>query len=622
MVLSRLKRLREQMALRHIDAYIVCTEDFHGSEYVGDYFKVREYFSGFTGSAGILVVTPLEAALWTDGRYFLQAEKELAESSIRLMRSGQPGVPKPEEYLKLQAGENMTVGFDGRTVSAAFVKRISDQLIHGNVTFSYEEDLADIVWQDRPAISTELVWELPVNYAGLSREEKLACVRTAMDEQGADFYVISALDNIAWLLNLRGNDVECNPVFLSYMIVGRQYAYLYIHEDILSEEIHSRLNQAGVMLRPYDAVYEDLQNVDFLARLGTKKADRNVLAGQDDQNTDGGSYGILVDERFLNYRILMSLSPNLRGINAFDPIQKMKAVKTKAECDNMKRAHVKDGVAVTRFIYWLKQNIGREKITELGAACKLEQFRREQEGYLGPSFAPIMAYAEHGAIVHYSATEESNGVLEPRSFLLADTGGHYLEGTTDITRTIPLGELTAEEKKAYTLVLAGHLLLANARFLYGLRGVQLDILAREPLWREGLDFNHGTGHGVGYLLNVHEGPNAFRYRMPEGTVDSVVLEEGMITSDEPGLYFGGKFGIRHENLILCRKAEQNAYGQFMCFENLTMVPFDWDAIDTDYMSNQEISLLNNYHAQVFATISPYLNEDEKKWLYGMTRERA
>ncbi len=233
-----------------------------------------------------------------------------------------------------------------------------------------------------------------------------------------------------------------------------------------------------------------------------------------------------------------------------------------------------------------------------------------------------MAYAEHETIVHYSATEESNGVLEPRSFLLADTGGHYLEGTTDITRTIVLGELTAEEKKAYTLVLAGHLQLANARFLYGLRGVQLDILAREPLWKEGLDFNHGTGHGVGYLLNVHEGPNAFRYRMPEGAVDSVVLEEGMITSDEPGLYFAGKFGIRHENLILCRKAEQNAYGQFMCFENLTMVPFDWDAIDTDYMSNQEISLLNAYHAQVFATISPYLNEDEKKWLYEMTRERA
>ena len=333
MVLSRLERLREQMALRHIDAYIVCTEDFHGSEYVGDYFKAREYFSGFTGSAGILVVTPLEAALWTDGRYFLQAEKELAESSIRLMRSGQPGVPKPEEFLEMQAGEKMTVGFDGRTVSAAFVKRISDKLIHGKVTFSYEEDLADIVWKDRPAISTEPVWELPVNYAGLSREEKLACVRTVMDEQGADFYIISALDNIAWLLNLRGNDVESNPVFLSYMIVGRQYAYLYIHEDILSEEIHSRLNQAGVILRPYDAVYEDLQNVDFLARLGTKKAD---------------SYGILVDERFLNYRILMSLSLNLRVINAFDPIQKMKAVKTKAECDNMKCAQIEGQILAAR----------------------------------------------------------------------------------------------------------------------------------------------------------------------------------------------------------------------------------------------------------------------------------
>lgn len=606
MISERLEELRRQMALRHIDAYIICTEDFHGSEYVGDYFKTREYISGFTGSAGILVVLEREAALWTDGRYFLQAEKELAGSPILLMRSGQPGVPRLEVFLKERAGNKFCVGFDGRTVSAAFVKRISHTLTDCEVTFLYEEDLADIVWRDRPALSKAPVWELSVQYAGMSREEKLACVRTAMEKKGADLYVIGALDNIAWLLNLRGNDVECNPVFLSYMILGRRYAYLYIHEEILSEAIHAALNRAGVMLRPYDAVYEDLGNVDFLARLGDREA---------------GKYAVLIDEKLLNYRILTGISPELSVINTADPIQNMKAVKTKAECDNMKQAHVRDGVAVTRFMYWLKKNIGRERITELSAAEKLEQFRREQEGYLGPSFAPIMAFAEHGAIVHYSADEKSNAVLEPRSFLLADTGGHYLEGTTDITRTFPLGELTDEEKRAYTLVLAGHLQLANARFLYGLRGVQLDILAREPLWRNGMDFNHGTGHGVGYLLNVHEGPNAFRYRIPEGPIDSAVLEEGMITSDEPGFYLAGKFGIRHENLILCRKAEKNDYGQFMCFENLTMVPFDWDAIDIRYMSNQEITFLNAYHVQVYEKISPYLNEDEKRWLYEVTKER-
>lgn len=607
MILERLSRLREQMALRSIDAYIVCTEDFHGSEYVGDYFKSREYLSGFTGSAGTLVVLAGEAALWTDGRYFLQAQKELAGSTIQLMKSGQPGVPKLEEYLQEKAGKSFVIGFDGRTVSAAFVKRISDKLSDCDITFAYEEDLADAVWTDRPALSKKPVWELAVQYAGLSRQEKLACVRTAMEEQGADLYVISALDDIAWLLNLRGDDVACNPVFLSYMIVGRQYAYLYIHEEIVSEDLHSRLNQAGVMLRPYDAVYEDLQNVDFLARLDYKIIPRKI--------------SLLIDEKLLNYRILQSISPELEVVKAADPIQNMKAVKTKIECDNVKQAHIKDGVAVTRFMYWLKQTIGKEKITELSAAAKLEEFRQEQEGYLGPSFDPIMAFADHGAIVHYSATEESDAILEPRSFLLSDTGGHYLEGTTDITRTFPLGELTEEEKKAYTLVLAGHLQLANARFLYGMRGVQLDILAREPLWREGLDFNHGTGHGVGYLLNVHEGPNAFRYRIPEGPIDSAVLEEGMITSDEPGLYLAGKFGIRHENLILCRKAEKNGYGQFMCFENLTMVPFDWDAIDTNYMSGQEMTFLNAYHAKVYEVISPYLTEAERKWLYEVTRER-
>lgn len=592
-VLERMKRLKKAMKQENIDAYIVCTEDFHGSEYVGDYFKFREYLSGFTGSAGTLVVLMDEVALWTDGRYFLQAEEQLSGTGILLQKIGQPGVQKIEEYLAEKLPEHGVIGFDGRMMSASFVKQIAAKLSKKQITFAGDKPLADKVWFDRPSLSKQPVWELELKYAGKSREEKLRNVRAAMEHKGVDYFVVSALDEIAWLLNLRGNDVQCNPVFLSYMLIDRQDSYLYINREIVSDELAKKLAEAKVFLKPYDAIYEDLRMLGKTSKL-------------------------LLDSHMVNYSILQRIPPEIDVIDDTDPIQLMKAVKTETEYINMGQAHIKDGVAVTRFMYWLKKNIGKEKITELSAAEKLSEFRQAQDGYLGPSFEPIMAFADHGAIVHYAATEDSDATLEPRSFLLADTGGHYLEGTTDITRTFVLGPLTAQEKKAYTLVLVGHLNLANARFLYGIRGAQLDVLAREPLWREGLDFNHGTGHGVGYLLNVHEGPNAFRYRIPDGKIESAVLEEGMITSDEPGFYLPGSFGIRHESLLLCRKAEQNEYGQFMRFDNLTMVPFDWEAIDLTYMSDRDISYLNAYHRQVYESISPYLNPEERQWLYEVT----
>lgn len=594
MIRERLEHLRKEMTQHNMQAYIVCTDDFHGSEYVGDYFKMREFLSGFTGSAGTLVVLEKEAALWTDGRYFLQAADQLEGSTIQLMKMGEEGVPTIEEYLADKLQNNDTIGFDGRTVTCDFVNKIQEKVAKKNITFAYEKDIADVVWNNRPALSKEKVWELDVKYTGVTREEKFVQLREKMKEAGADVFALTSLEEIAWLLNLRGNDVMCNPVFLSYMIIRNEDVTLYVEESILSDEIKKQLERVKVALKPYNDFYMDLKGIS------EKDA-------------------VLLDTSSANYMVKMSLPKACKVIDKVSPIELMKAIKTKTEYENERLAHVKDGVAVTKFMFWLKQNIGKEKMTEISVAEKLEELRKEQEGYIEPSFEPIMGYASHGAIVHYSATEESDATLEPKSFLLSDTGAQYYEGTTDITRTYALGELTDEEKKAYTLVLRGNLNLAAAKFMYGVRGINLDYIAREPLWQYGMDYNHGTGHGVGYVLNVHEGPNAFRWKLINEKMTSVVLEEGMITSNEPGVYIAGKFGIRLENMILCKKAEKTEYGQFMHFEDLTMVPFDLDAVDTSYMSDREIALLNAYHKKVYETISPFLNEEETAWLKQATR---
>ena len=586
--IEKLQALRGEMRKKNLSAYIVPTEDFHCSEYVGDYFKAREYLSGFTGSAGTLLVMPERALLWTDGRYFLQAEAQLSGSGIELMKSGEPGVPTLPEFLDEHLKKGAVVGFDGRTVTGAFVEELKEKTAAKQVTFYGKRDLADRVWEERPPMSAEPVWELGISYAGLSREEKLAKVRQEMERERADAFLVTALDETAWLLNLRGSDVKHTPVFLSYMFITKRRALLCAQKSAFSEAVCSELAKAGVTLLPYESIE------DMVASLP---------AGQ----------RILVDEKKVSYRLLKMISKGVEKINRPSPIALMKAVKTEREITHIRSVHVKDGVAVTRFIYWLKTHVGAEEITEISAASKLEAFRAGREGYLGPSFDPIMAYGPHGAIVHYEATPETDVAMEPKSFCLADTGGHYSEGTTDITRTIALGELTAREKRAYTLVLKGHLRLGAAKFLEGVCGQNLDVLARQPLWEEGLDYNHGTGHGVGYLLSVHEGPQNFRWRMG-GEAACVPLQEGMVLSNEPGLYLTGQFGIRHENLVLVRKGEKTNYGQFMYLEPLTMVPFDKDAIDVSLMTPQEISLLNDYHTKVYETLAPYFTGEELAWL--------
>lgn len=589
---ERLRQLREQMEKRDLAAYIVPTEDFHNSEYVGDYFKAREYLSGFTGSAGTLLVCRKNACLWTDGRYFLQAEQQLAGSGIELMKSGQPGVPALPEYLAehLEIGDK--IGFDGRTVTRAFVETLRNKTADKEVTFYSSEDLAGLVWTDRPALSAEPVWELGVDYAGLSREDKLKQVRDKMRDHKVDALLLTALDEVAWLLNLRGNDVHNTPVFLAYMMLTDKDAVLCVQEKILSAEINSILKKAGVSIAPYEKIEE---------LVGSLQAGWKLWA----------------DGRRVNYRLLEAIPAGVEQLDEPSPVERMKAVKTAAEMMNLREAHVKDGVAVTRFMRYLKTHVGKERITELGAAKALEEFRQQMEGYLGPSFDPIIAYGPHGAIVHYAATEDTDVEMQPAGLCLADTGGHYREGTTDITRTIVLGQLTEEERRDYTLVLKGHLRLGSAKFLEGVCGQNLDCLAREPLWENGLDYNHGTGHGVGFLLSVHEGPQNVRWRIGQDSV-CVPLEEGMVISNEPGLYVTGKFGIRHENLVLCRKGEQNAYGQFMYLEPLTMAPFDVDAIDASLLNRQEREWLNEYHQNVYETLSPYLTKEEQEWLQKAT----
>lgn len=593
-VKDRINALRILMNEKSMDAYIAVTDDFHASEYVGGYFKVREYLSGFTGSAGTLVVLKDKAALWTDGRYYIQAEEQLKNSTIDLMKSGQPNVPDITEYLYNSLDNGSTIGFDGRTVSNAFAAKLFEALKNKSIRFSYQTDLADEIWSNRPTLSKEPVWELDIKYAGLSRTEKLRLVRKKMTESGADILLLTALDEIAWLLNLRGNDVACTPVFLSYMIIERTTATLCVHREILCDEIIDRLKKDGILLADYNDFYQ------LIRELPANKT-------------------VQLDSSTANYCAFKSIPEKTKILDSQSPVIMMKAIKTPAEMSNIRTAHIKDGAAVTRFICWLKNHTDKEKITELSAAEKLERLRAENDTYLGPSFEPIIAYGAHGAIVHYEATEKTNVRIESKGLCLTDTGGHYLEGTTDITRTIALGEISKEEKTAFTLVLKGHLNLAAAKFKYGICGENLDYLARYPLWEHGLDFNHSTGHGVGCLLSVHEGPQRIYWNVYANPVH-YILEEGMILSNEPGYYLENHFGIRHENLVMVRKGEKNSYGQFMYFENLTMVPFDRDAIDPSLLNSSELKWLNEYHKKVFDTISPYFKGNELEWLKKVTEE--
>ena len=591
---QKLNSLRILMKEKKIDAYLVPTDDFHGSEYVGDYFKCRKYITGFTGSAGTAIITQDMAGLWTDGRYFIQAADQLRDTTIELFKSGEPGVPTVHQFLNDKLQEGMCLGFDGRTVSAREAEELQELLQEKHITFSVNDDLIGEIWEDRPVLSCEPVMELDIRWTGKSRADKIAEIREQMKAKEADTFILTSLDDIAWLLNIRGNDIHCCPVVLSYLVMMENELRLYANAAAFSEEIRSNLEADGVKIYPYDDVYSYVQTIS---------SDKKVLLSRANVNS----------------RLVSNIPSEVTILDEPNLTLLPKAVKNKTEMENERIAHIKDGIAVTKFIYWLKKNVTRTTITELSAAEKLYQFRSEQEHFLGDSFDPIIAYGTHAAIVHYSATEATDIPLEARGMVLADTGGHYLEGTTDITRTIVLGPVTAKEKKFFTAVLRGNLNLAAAKFKYGCTGLNLDYLARGPLWELGEDYNHGTGHGVGYLLNVHEGPNSFRWKNLPGN-PAPVLEEGMITSDEPGYYLENEFGIRHENLVLCKKAEKTSFGQFMCFEPLTMVPFDLEGINPEEMTERERKLLNDYHQKVYTTISPYLDEEEKEWLKQATRE--
>lgn len=591
---QKLNALRILMKEKKIDAYLVATDDFHGSEYVGDYFKCRKYITGFTGSAGTAIITQDMAGLWTDGRYFIQAADQLRDTTIELFKSGEPGVPTVHQFLNDKLEEGMCLGFDGRTVSAREAEELQELLQEKHITFSVNDDLIGEIWEDRPVLSCEPVMELDIRWTGKSRADKIAEIREQMKAKEADTFILTSLDDIAWLLNIRGNDIHCCPVVLSYLVMMENELRLYANAAAFSEEIRSNLEADGVKIYPYDDVYSYVQTIS---------SDKKVLLSRANVNS----------------RLVSNIPSEVTILDEPNLTLLPKAVKNKTEMENERIAHIKDGIAVTKFIHWLKKNVTRTTITELSAAEKLYQFRSEQEHFLGDSFDPIIAYGTHAAIVHYSATEATDIPLEARGMVLADTGGHYLEGTTDITRTIVLGPVTAKEKKFFTAVLRGNLNLAAAKFKYGCTGLNLDYLARGPLWELGEDYNHGTGHGVGYLLNVHEGPNSFRWKNLPGN-PAPVLEEGMITSDEPGYYLENEFGIRHENLVLCKKAEKTSFGQFMCFEPLTMVPFDLEGINPEEMTERERKLLNDYHQKVYTTISPYLDEEEKEWLKQVTRE--
>ena len=583
-ITERLARLRREMAQHGMDGYVVVTDDFHGSEYVGDYFKARAYLSGFTGSAGTLVVLPDRAALWTDGRYFLQAVEQLTGSTIELMRMGQPGVPAIGAFLAQYLSEGGVLGFDGRTVSSSFAGTLEKALEAKHIRFAGGEDLVDAVWPDRPALSDRPVWEL--TGCGLSREEKLAKLREKMAAADAAYLLLTSLTEIAWALDLRGGDVACTPVFLSFLLIGREDAQLCIQPSAVPADIGEKLAACGVTLRPYGAIYDLLRALPA----GTR---------------------VMADSATANYRIMESLS-HAEVLDQPSPAVLMKACKTQEETDGFRAAHIKDGAALCRFLYWLKTRIGEEPMTELSAAARLAAFRAEQPDFLDLSFDTIAGYGPHGAIVHYDPTPETDVPLHPEGLLLLDSGAHYRQGTTDVTRTIALGPVTEEEKRMFTLVLKGHLALGAARFPHGASGENLDVLARLPLWELGMDYNHGTGHGVGYILSVHEGPQSFRLRSADGR--RITLEEGMVISNEPGYYAAGKFGIRHENLVLVRTGDKTEFGQFMYLEPLTMVPFDRDAIDVSLLTEPELALLNDYHKLVYDTVSPLLCAEEQAWL--------
>ena len=572
MINQRITKLRQLMKERGIDLYIIPTSDFHQSEYVGSYFEARHYMSGFSGSAGTLIVREDEAYLWTDGRYFIQAEKELAGSCIQLMKMRTPGVPTIKEYIEKYP--EATIGFDGRVMP--YNQCLSTNPIKAN------EDLVDLIWQERPELSHEEIYLYDTKYCGVSRKEKLEIIREKMKD--AKYHLVTTLDDIAWIFNIRGNDVLCNPVALAYALIEKEKANLYLRKEAVSQEVIDELLKDQIEVKDYFDIYEDIKHIE----------------GK-----------VLLDTKSVNY----ALVSHIRQENIIDqtnPSQLLKSIKNETEIKATKDAHLHDGIAVTKFMYWLKTNIGKMEMDELSISNKLLEYRKQQPNFKDISFTTICAYRENAALMHYHPTEKQYSKVEASHLLLIDSGGQYLTGTTDITRTFVLGEMTQEERKDFTIALKAMFRLQNAHFIQDVTtGANLDILARGVIYDYDLDYRCGTGHGVGHFLNVHEGPNGLRPKSLYGHEACIV--PGMITTDEPGVYVEGSHGIRHENELLCVKHTENEYGTFLKFEPITYVPFDIEGLDLNYLSNHEIASINEYQQYAFDHIKDALTQEEKDW---------
>lgn len=592
-VKQRIGALQKLLAQENIDFYIVPTADYHSSEYVSDYFKMRAFLSGFTGSAGTLVVGNEEAGLWTDGRYFVQAEKELEGSGIVLYRMEEEGVPTIKEYLGKQVTEGQTIGFDGRVVSASFGKELEEALADKDVKFVYDRDVAAQLWKDRPAMPMSRLWIVPEESCGMRVEEKLSRVRERMAEEGAEHLLIAKLDDIMWLYNVRANDVEHNPVALSYTFLSMDAAVLFIQDEALTEEVKAHLEKSGVSCQKYTDISDYLKNCAIKGKVWCSGAGSNYML----------------------YKLVQSRA---ELVDKENPTELLKAVKNPVELENIRRCYLEDSVVLTKFLFWMKENAGKVPMDELGVAKKLDAMRAEIPGFLDLSFETISAYKANAAMAHYSATEEHSDTIGADGFYLVDSGGQYEGGTTDVTRTVALGAVTDEMKMHFTKVACAMLRLADTRFLSGCTGRNLDIIAREPLWECALDYKHGTGHGIGYILNVHEGPHRLSWQYKPEKKEAV-LEDGMIVSDEPGMYVQDSHGIRTENIVEIVKESKNVYGQFMGFRHLTYVPIDLDAIDIQYMEPSDIRKLNAYHRQVFEKLAPYFEGEELEKLNYATR---
>lgn len=585
---ERVHALRIAFRPNNIKAFIIPSTDPHLSEYVAPYWMSREWISGFTGSAGTAVILMDKAGLWTDSRYFLQAEKELEGSGITLYKEMLPETPSITKFLcqNLKPGESVSI--DGKMFSVQQVEQMKEDLAPYQLQVNLFGDPLKNIWKDRPSMPDAPAFIYDVKYAGKSCGEKVAAIRTELKEKGIFALFLSSLDEIAWTLNLRGSDVHCNPVIVSYLLVTQDEVVYFISPEKITQEVNEYLQEQQVSLRKYD------EAESFL----------NSFTGEN----------ILIDPKKTNYAIYSAINPACKVVRGESPVTLLKAIRNEQEIAGIHHAMQRDGVALVKFLKWLEASVLSGKETELSVDRKLHEFRAAQPLYMGESFDTIAGYKEHGAIVHYSATEESDVTLQSKGFLLLDSGAQYLDGTTDITRTIALGELTEEEKTDYTLILKGHIALAMAKFPAGTRGAQLDVLARMPIWSHGMNFLHGTGHGVGHFLSVHEGPQSIR--MNE---NPIVLQPGMVTSNEPGVYKAGSHGIRTENLTLVCKDKEGMFGEYFKFETITLCPICKKGIIKEMLTAEEVKWFNDYHQTVYKKLSPSLNEEEKKWLLEATK---